>query len=264
MSAKLSIHRLSRIKTRWTMVFQAHQRPGEPAAAAQQNLVLCYYRPVYFYLRGMLRDVDAAEELTHEFCVRFLRGDFRGADPLRGRFRDLVKTAARNLALDYWRRLQARKKNGPHALGAKPGNVEGAYVLLVKPKTEALFVRQWRQSLLVQAWQGLARLQKQTGSPYFSVLRYKANHPKVRSAQLARRLSARRGRRVTTAGVRQLLCRARQRFADCLVAAVARSLLTPSCEDIERELVELKLLNYCKEALARLPQPAELSLPPPS
>jgi hypothetical protein len=79
----------------------------------------------------------------------------------------------------------------------------------------------------------------------------------VRSAQLARRLSARRGRRVTTAGVRQLLCRARQRFADCLVAAVARSLLKPSREDIERELVELKLLNYCNEALARLPRPAK-------
>jgi hypothetical protein len=75
----------------------------------------------------------------------------------------------------------------------------------------------------------------------------------VRSAQLARRMSARSGRRVTTAGVRQLLCRARQRFADCLVAAVARSLLSPSRDDVERELVELKLLEYCKGALARLP-----------
>jgi RNA polymerase sigma-70 factor (ECF subfamily) len=249
MSARTSSHRLSRIKTRWTMVVQAHQRQGAAATAAQHNLVLCYYRPVYFYLRGMLRDADAAEELTHEFCVRFLRGDFRGAHPRRGRFRDLVKTAARNLALDYWRREQARKKKGPQAV-ASP---EGTHALLVKPRTEMVFLRQWRQSLLVQAWRGLAQLQKQTGSPYFSVLRYKTNHPQVRSAQMARRMSAHRGRRVTTAGVRQLLCRARQRFADCLVAAVARSLLSPTRDDIERELVELKLLECCKDALARLP-----------
>lgn len=235
------------------MVVQAHQRQGSAATAAQHTLVLCYYRPVYFYLRGMLRDADAAEELTHEFCVRFLRGDFRGAHPQRGRFRDLVKTAARNLALDYWRRQQARKKKGPHVLGGKPDSAAGAHALVVKPRTEMVFLRQWRQSLLIQAWRGLARLQKQTGSPYFSVLRYKSNHPQVRSAQLARRMSAHRGRRVTTAGVRQLLCRARQRFADCLVAAVARSLLSPSREDIERELIELKLLQYCKDALARLP-----------
>lgn len=255
MSAKISRDRLSRIKTRWTMVVQAHRRRGDDASAvaAQQSLVLCYYRPVYFYLRGMLRDADAAEELTHEFCVRFLRGDFRGARPERGRFRDLVKTAARNLALDYWRRQQARKKKGPHALTDKLDRSERGHALLVKPRTEMIFLRQWRQSVLAQAWRGLARLQHATGSPYFTALRYKSKHPGVSSVQLARRMSARRGRRVTTAGVRQLLCRARRRFAGCLVAIVARSLLAPTRADIERELIELKLYEYCKDALARLP-----------
>jgi DNA-directed RNA polymerase specialized sigma24 family protein len=240
-------NRLSRIKTRWTTVVKAHHHRGDDRAAAQQRLILRYYRPVYFYLRGMLRNADAAEELTHEFCVRFLRGDFRHAHPERGRFRDLIKAAARNLGLDYWRRQLARKKKGPHAL---PEGLEAQ--AFIKPRTEAIFLRQWRQSLLTQAWRGLARLQKQTGCLYFSVLRYKSRHPRARSARLAEQLSARLGRTVTTQGVRQLLCRSRRRFADCLVAAVARSLLSPAPDDVERELVELKLLAYCKDAVQRL------------
>jgi RNA polymerase sigma factor (sigma-70 family) len=253
MSASAAGNRLSRIKTRWTMVVKAHHHRGDDAAAAQQRLVLRYYRPVYFYLRGMLRDPDAAEELTHEFCVRFLRGDFRRAHPQRGRFRDLIKTAARNLALDYWKRQLARKKKGPHALPA-----EGfAPPQFIKPRTEAIFLRQWRQSLLKEAWRGLARLQKQTGCLYFSVLRYKSLHPRARSARLAEQLSARLGRTVTTVGVRQLLCRARRRFADCLVAAVGRSLLSAAPDDagpddIEHELVALNLHAYCKDAVQRL------------
>jgi RNA polymerase sigma factor (sigma-70 family) len=242
--------RLSRIKTRWTMVVQAHQRQGHAALAAQQSLVLRYYRPVYCYLRGMLRDGDAAEELTHEFCVRFMRGDFRSAHPGRGRFRDLVKTAVRNLALDHWRRQQARKKKETPDAAAAVG------ALPVKRGTEMMFLRQWRQSLLVQAWRRLARLQKQSGSPYYTVLRCKSAQPRLRSEQLARRLSAFSGRNVTTVGARQLLRRARRRFAECLLAVVAESLLHPTWDDIERELAELKLLAYCKDALARRRQPA--------
>src|SRR5262249_42324166 len=67
-------------------------------------------------LRAMVRDDDAAEELTQEFAVRFLRGDFRQADPSRGRFRDLLKRALRHLAIDYWRRQRAEKERLPISL----------------------------------------------------------------------------------------------------------------------------------------------------
>src|SRR6266540_2271520 len=94
--------RLSRIKTRWTMVYQAHVGKGDHVSTAQNWLVMRYYRSVFRYLRAMVRDLDVAEDLTNEFVVRFLRGDFKQADPSRGRFRNLLKRALRHLAIDYW------------------------------------------------------------------------------------------------------------------------------------------------------------------
>ncbi|MCI0640667.1 MAG: hypothetical protein L0Y72_20115 [Gemmataceae bacterium] len=266
MSGKVASNRLSRIKTRWTTFVKAHHCAGDEAVAALQRLVLCYYQPVYYYLRSMVRNADIAEELTHEFCVRFLRGDFRQAHPARGRFRDLVKAAVRNLALDYWKRQQLRKKKGPQPFPAEfffdededlnqEANRRGSPQHFGKPPIDSVFVREWRQCLLLQAWKALARLQKQTGSLYFSVLRFKTTHPQTRSARLAQRLSVRLGRVVTATGVRQLLRRARQRFADCLVAVVARSLLSAGPDEIERELIDLNLFAYCQDALQRLGNP---------
>src|SRR5437762_760286 len=86
----LSEH-LSRIRTRLTVWLEAHQGEGAAAIAARQQLVLRYYGAVYRYLLGMLHDPAVAEDLTQEFAVRLLRGDFKHFDPQRGRFRDFLK-----------------------------------------------------------------------------------------------------------------------------------------------------------------------------
>jgi len=78
--------RLSRIRTRLTIWLQAHQGEGEAAIAARQQLVLRYYGAVYRYLLAMLRDPAAAEDLTQEFAVRLLRGDFKHFDPSAAAF----------------------------------------------------------------------------------------------------------------------------------------------------------------------------------
>src|SRR4051794_39999556 len=95
--------RLSRIQTHWGTLLRAGQ--GEDQQGLQRLLVR-YHRAVYRYLLATVRDADAAEELTQDFAVRFLRGDFKHADPHRGRFRDFLKTAVRHLAIDYWRRQE--------------------------------------------------------------------------------------------------------------------------------------------------------------
>ena len=100
--------RLSRIATHWTVVFQAHDG-NDPTCTARNQLLLRYSGAVYRYLLGAVRDPDAAADLCQEFAVRFLRGDFRRADPGRGRFRDYVKGALVNLANDYYR----GRRDGP-------------------------------------------------------------------------------------------------------------------------------------------------------
>src|SRR5262245_51287920 len=109
---------LSHISTLWTLLQQAHAGPADEATTAQRLLMRRYLGAVYRYLLGALRDEGAAEELLQEFAVRFLRGDFRRADPRRGRFRDYVKTALINLVNDYQRAERARLEQLPPDVAA--------------------------------------------------------------------------------------------------------------------------------------------------
>jgi RNA polymerase sigma-70 factor (ECF subfamily) len=68
---------------------------------------------------------------------------------------------------------------------------------------------------------------------------------------MARQLGEQLGRPLTDAGVRQVLHRARDRFADLLLDEVARSLQTAEADRLEQELIDLDLLPYCKPALER-------------
>ena len=98
---------LQEIETAWSDVLLAHLSEEE-AHTARARLVLRYIGAVRRYMARVLRDGDAAAELAQEFAVRVLRGDFRRADPSRGRFRDFVRTAALNLVHDYRRRCKTR------------------------------------------------------------------------------------------------------------------------------------------------------------
>jgi RNA polymerase sigma-70 factor (ECF subfamily) len=86
---------------------------------------------------------------------------------------------------------------------------------------------------------------------YHAVLRYKAEHPKARSAELCGHLRAGWGKTLTTEGVRQLIHRAREKFADVLVEEVSHSLRSFDPEILERELIDLNLLEYCGASLRR-------------
>jgi RNA polymerase sigma-70 factor (ECF subfamily) len=71
-------------------------------------------------------------------------------------------------------------------------------------------------------------------------------------ADLARQLSGRLGQEPSAAWVYKHLHNARQKFADLLVAEVARTLDAPGAEDLGQELAELGLLRWCQPALDRL------------
>ena len=95
--------RLSHLATPWTFLGQAHSPDADSRLAQAQ--VLFHYRPaLHQYLTRLVGEPDLAEDLCQEFALRFLRGDFRHVRPERGRFRDYVKAALRNLVSDYHRR----------------------------------------------------------------------------------------------------------------------------------------------------------------
>jgi RNA polymerase sigma factor (sigma-70 family) len=238
--------RLSRISTLWTVVRDAKGGPAEAVTAAQEELMRRYRRAVYRYLLGALREPEAAEELTQEFALRFLRGDCRQADPERGRFRDFVKGVLYHLIVDYHRRKRVQPQRLP-ANGGEPAAAD--------PGPGDLFDRgfrdSWREELLARAWDGLARIQDESGQPFHTVLRFRIDHPDARSAEMAKELSVQLEHAVTADWVRQTLHRGRDKFADLLLAEVADTLQKPTVEALEDELSDLGLLTYCQPALKR-------------
>jgi RNA polymerase sigma-70 factor (ECF subfamily) len=236
--------RLSRISTLWSLVCRAHQGPASAANAARQQLLERYGGAVRRYLRKVLHDPDGADEVFQEFALRLLHGDLRGADPKRGRFRNFVKGTLFHLIADYhkqfWRWPRPLPSGGA-ALAVNPQQAE----------SHREFLESWCDELLARAWAALAEVEAETGQPYYAVLRFRADHPETRSPQMARQLATQLGQPFTAAGVRQTLHRARVKFAHRLLDEVTHSLENPSAEQLEEELIELGLLDYCKPALER-------------
>jgi RNA polymerase sigma-70 factor (ECF subfamily) len=237
--------RLSQLGTHWPLVCEAHQGLEEAMGCARRRLLERYGGAVRRYLLGALRDPDAADDLFQEFALRFLRGDFRRADPERGRFRNFLKSALFRLV------AQHRRRQHGQPLPLCDGAAEREVADPDPASAEQDFLRSWRDELLARAWDALARAAAATSQPLYLVLRFRADNADVRSPEMARRLAAQLGRPLTPAGVRQILHRARERFADALLDEVAHSLDYPTKERLELELINLRLLDYCRPALRR-------------
>jgi RNA polymerase sigma factor (sigma-70 family) len=229
--------RLSTITTAWTALRVAHGSSTSAARAAQDLLVRRYGGAVYRYLRRALGDSAAAEDVAQEFALGLVRGDFRHVDPQCGRFRNYVKTVLFRLVATY--RKGRRKRPLPVAEGAdRPDAAAPA---------AAQFDDDWRAELLDRAWDALAAAKP----TLHAALRLRADHPELSSPALAAGLGRQSGRPVTPEAARQLLHRARAKFADLLIDEVAHSLESPSADGVAEELRALNLLEYCRPALDR-------------
>jgi RNA polymerase sigma-70 factor (ECF subfamily) len=230
--------RLSRIATRWTMLQEARDGPPEAAAEARKLLLLRYHRAAYRYLLGAVRDPDAAEELAQELALRFLRGDFRRADPERGRFRDYLKTALIHLVDGYY----GARRDRPRPLPADE---------IVRVATVADlggdFLSSWRTELIDRALEALA----QARPTQHAALMARLDDPAATSTELADRIAAKLGKPVRADHVRKALQRAHESFAELLLEDVAHSLGPDPGVALEQELRELDLLKYCRQALER-------------
>jgi RNA polymerase sigma-70 factor (ECF subfamily) len=232
---------LSQISTVWTVLRQAHAGPPDAAAAAQQLLMERYGGAVHRYLLGILRDRHAADDLTQEFALKLVRGEFKSADPQRGRFRYYIKAALFHLISRY-RKKQQRQPRSLSCSAPEPAGPDTS-----AEDSDRRFLESWRHQLLTRTWEALAQAQP----VYHAVLHFRAEHPKMASADMARQLSCQLDKPLTADGVRQALHRARDRFAQLLLDEVAQSLEFPRREEVEEELRDLNLLAYCQPALAR-------------
>jgi RNA polymerase sigma factor (sigma-70 family) len=252
MNAEDSNRHLSRISTLWSLVSLAHHEAGDEVSAAQRQLLDRYSGAIHRYLVAALRDPDGAQDVFQDFVCRFLNRDLRNVDPQRGRFRDYVKGVLFHLIADY----HQKRRRLPGQL--TPQHPEPAVVCAPDAEQEQAFLTTWRDELLARTWTALAALDQANGQCFHDVLRFRAEHPQLRSAEMAEQLSQLLGKPLTAAGVRKTLERARDRFADLLLEEIAQALREPTLENLCAELIDLNLLEHCREALERRrfePQP---------
>lgn len=241
----MSDDHLSRIETLWSVVRTAHSDNGTQTSAARASLIERYGIAVRRYLMASLRDTDAVDDAFQEFSLRFVRGDFSGVAPEKGRFRSYLKTVVYHLIADYGR---ARKKFQAAAIEHES--------LLASPQqdthveTDRQFFDGWRDNLLERAWNRLQSEEDTSGKPWFTVLRCRAESPELRSPELAACVSERCGREITPGNLRVLLHRARDRFAELLIEDVRESLDDADPDALQQELIDLNLWTYCRHLLA--------------
>jgi RNA polymerase sigma-70 factor (ECF subfamily) len=233
--------RLSQIQTNWTEVFGGvfgQEAADVSVQEAQRDLLIRYARPVYKYLLAAVRDTNVADDLAQQFAFRIIRGDFKNANPQRGRFRDFIKRALRNLVTDHFRR-QAKSP-----LSLTPEFVQVADSSGENNDQE--FDERWRREILAQTWKAMDRAETEKPTSYVAVLRAKALHPEENSTALASRLSEELDRDINAAWLRQTLRRARLRFNDLLRQEVQRTINSDNEDDVQTELADLGLLKYTR------------------
>jgi RNA polymerase sigma factor (sigma-70 family) len=237
------------LSTSWDLLRAAHDPEASPEQrqAARRQLVERYQDLVRRYLGGALRHErdrgEAVDDCLGKFSLRVMEGAFEGVKPERGRFRDYLRTCLENLVHDYHRERQRRRRQFQPLGGIDEPAVSGS-----PPVTDEEFKTMWRDQLVTQALAALEGHEKRKGQHLYTVLKYKMDHPDLRSAALANQLAGVVGKPVTAEWVRKRLYLARRRLAESLLQAVRQSLQRPTDEAVYQELAELGLLAYLPAA----------------
>ena len=238
--------RLEAISTRWTLLREAQSGSTMSAQEARGALVLRYLPAVRRYIGALVRKDEDADDIAQDVVVRLLAGDFGGADPSRGRFRDLLKTAVRNMVRNYWSRQKRRRTVDLDTafLQAEQEDVD-----------EGPWLTAWRRNVLDLAWKALQQEERnRPGNVAYTLLRLRTDNPDDTSEQLAARLSKRTNQPIRADAVRQKLRRGRLRFVDLLILEVGNGFDEPTPEKIEDEFQALGLLELVRDYLPSPPQ----------
>ncbi len=234
--------RLSQIDTLWSIVYLANRDGHAEQGFAQAELLERYGPAIARYLTAAVRDANAAEDLYQEFAVKFLCGDFAKAHEEKGRFRGFLKVVLGRMVADYFRKQIRRPTSQLDSQVAIPDDSD-------QQRREQEFLTVWRDQMLTQAWQRLGEEETESGKPWMQVLKLRVDHPQARSADLAHMLSEHLREPVTPTRLRVMLHRAREKFSEYLISAVADTLRDDSLDVVEQELAELELLRYCQAAI---------------
>ncbi|MBC7855510.1 MAG: sigma-70 family RNA polymerase sigma factor [Pirellulaceae bacterium] len=234
--------RLDQVVTQWSLLRLAHGPAPADSVQARKTLILRYSGAIRSYVGALVKDDADADEVAQDCLVRMLKGDFASADPTKGRFRDFLKVAVKNMVRSHWdkknRRTGVAYDVAQHEQTGEENAAEGAWAA------------NWQRTVLDATWRSLEAFQRaNAGCVYYTLLQLRAANPDDDSPQLAEKLSAATGKPWRADAGRQQLRRARLRFAQLLLEELARSLKDAGPDEIEEELIDLGLIEYVRPFL---------------
>src|SRR5262249_18099412 len=150
--------------------------------------VMRYGRAVQRYVLAILRDADAADEVWQELVAGLLQRGGPVTWPGRGRFRDYLRTSARNAALTYLRKKSRQRT------AELPDDVAADRDL----------AGDWQQCLLDKVWRELDAAERRgSGNFVHTALRIYSEHPELDSPAQAALASERLARTISADNFRQ-------------------------------------------------------------
>ena len=227
--------RIDAISTRWSLLRLAHGTHPD-TTKARQMLVLRYSPAVRRYVGAIVRQGEDADELAQEVVLRLMRGDFAGADPTKGRFRDFLKMAVRNMIHNHWARSSRRQTE---ILAAEPMSCD--------TERDQAWLGVWQKSVLDHALESCR--DNESGNGSFTLLKLRIEFPEATSEELAEKLSAKLNAPIKPDACRQMLRRARFKLAESLVEEIKNGLEDELPERVLEELAALGLLEHVKDFL---------------
>jgi RNA polymerase sigma factor (sigma-70 family) len=212
------------------------------------QFVMRYAPAIQKYFAALIKNRHDAEEAAQDFFLRVTQFGLVRTWDGPGRFRDYLKAAVRNAALNYLRRNRAPRAVDSSALQtAIPDSAPVA--------AHQAWVTHWRQCLLDKACRALETHQGESpGNLFHTVLSMLVENPLERIETLAARTSALIGRPLQAVAFRKQVSRARRMLAKLLVKGVAQTLDNPTPEQIMEKLIDLALWGYIRDFLASDPR----------
>ena len=227
--------------THWTVVLAAGRGDTTHAHDALAHLCRSYWYPLYAHARRRGYSPHDAQDLTQEFFVRLLRGNWIArADRRRGRFRTFLLAAMQHFLANEWNKAHAKKRGGTRPiLSLNDESAEQRYLLEPAEQNtpETLFERGWALSVLDNVLRRLKDEYRREGkSDWMDAMQsaLTADRNAIGYAEIARKLG------MTETAARVAVHRLRQRYRRLIRAEVASTVASPDEVDAEmRHLFEV-------------------------
>ena len=212
------------------------------ALSSPSRFVLRYGAAVRAYLQALLPTQDDADEVEQEFLLRVVEKGIPVGDRADGRYRHYLIATVRNSAFRYVRNLSRR-----------PALASDLNFVSSDSSADRQWHRYWRDCVLQSTWQALRDHEaRNSGNRFHTVLKAFVEYSEDDSNQLAERVSAASGQHLSAEAFRKQLSRARQKFAQLLVAEVSRTIADATPERVSEELQELDLMKYVRTIMPDL------------